>query len=204
MHFIICKIVLFYSPPYWEAVVKQEQCKEFFGEEKPCTLYFNFCENINFSSCAGSTVCLISGSTSYSFGQYNMIFNPFAETGNLFLSKVMLYYCFTAEVGSDSLVAFYDHGKTYPKCTNNVTSTLFTLQCAKGQDWDEGLHGNASTFLRFIRPSPEGPCLVCVCVLSVTRTHARTHAHTHTHTHIHTHTHAHTHLKIYPSSPSSC
>ena len=110
----------------------------------------------------------------------------------------MLYYCFTAEVGSDSLVAFYDHGKTYPKCTNNVTSTLFTLQCAKGQDWDEGLHGNASTFLRFIRPSPEGPCLVCVCVLSVTRTHARTHAHTHTHTPIHTHTHAHTHLKIYP------
>ena len=163
-------LFLFYSPPHWEAVVEQEQCKEFFGEEKPCTLYFNFCESIeNFSSCAGSTVCLISGSTIYSFGQYNKIFNPFAETGNLLLSKVMLYYCFTAEVGSDSLVAFYDHGKPYPKCTNDAISTLFTLQCAKGQDWD-GLTGNASAFLRSICPSPESLFGMCLC-FGVKHTH---------------------------------
>ena len=77
----------------------------------------------------------------------------------------MLCYFFTAEVGSDSLVAFYERVKAYPKCIRS-TATLFTLKCAPGQDWD-GLNGNASAFLRTIEPSPEGPCLVCICVSSV-------------------------------------
>ena len=71
-------------------MLDQRQCRKFFGEEKSCTLYFNFCENIkDVSICANSTVCLTDGSTHYKFGQYIKYGNPFAETSNLLLSKVM-------------------------------------------------------------------------------------------------------------------
>lgn len=84
----------FYSPPYWKADVDHPQCKHFFGKEEPCTLYLSFCQDITgVPQCAGSTVCLTDGTTTYTFGQYNDYINPFSASGNSLSCGVVFFYC---------------------------------------------------------------------------------------------------------------
>ena len=98
VYIILVDVVVFYSPSYWKADVDHLQCNEFFGKEEPCTLYLSFCQDITeVSECAGSTVCLTDGTTTYTFGRYNNYTNPFATSGNSLLLEYssIVFHCRT-------------------------------------------------------------------------------------------------------------
>ena len=68
----------------------------------------------------------------------------------------ILLLCFIVE--RNSLEVVFNRGKNYSQCPDDATATIFSIDCAPVQDWDD--EGNASSHLLVIEPAPADGCLV--------------------------------------------